>query len=137
MLPAIVEKITADVSLVKAWETVATADGVAAWLMPNNLVAEVGNEFDLQSPFGPAPCRVTAVEPFRYLKFAWDTAGWHLTITLTEQGDQVEITVIHDGWGMPEAIVPKANEPNFVVYEKMKFGWQMLVHQRLAQALAQ
>ncbi|HAU34902.1 MAG TPA: SRPBCC domain-containing protein, partial [Lysinibacillus sp.] len=57
-LPDIVKTITLNAPIEKVWDTVATAEKIAAWFMPNDFQPIEGHEFTIQSPFGPSPCKV-------------------------------------------------------------------------------
>jgi uncharacterized protein YndB with AHSA1/START domain len=107
----------------KVWEQVSTSEGIAAWFMPNDFKPEVGHEFNIQSPFGPSPCKVTEFDPPHSLSFTWDTDGWFLSFTLKELGDKTEFTLIHGGWKPGDDIVGKAGEKASVIRERMSHGW--------------
>jgi uncharacterized protein YndB with AHSA1/START domain len=122
-LPNIEQTVVIEAPIQKVWEQVATADGIAAWFMPNDFKAEVGHEFHLQSPFGPSPCKVTEIEPPHRLSFTWDTEGWHVTFILKELGEKTEFTLIHGGWKESDAIIGKAKEKSSIIRDRMNGGW--------------
>jgi uncharacterized protein YndB with AHSA1/START domain len=122
-LPDIKQTIVINAPIEKVWRQVSTAEGIAAWFMPNDFKAEEGHEFHLQSPFGPSPCKVTAVEPPNRLSFIWDTDGWFVTFLLKALGDKTEFTLIHGGWKRPDEIIGKANEKASVIRDRMSGGW--------------
>ena len=111
----------------KVWEQVSTAEGIAAWFMPNDFKPEVGYEFHLQSPFGPSPCKVTEIDPPHKLSFTWDTDGWFVSFILNELGEQTEFTLIHGGWKQADEIVTKAGEKASVIRDRMSQGWTGIV----------
>ncbi|GER68289.1 hypothetical protein BpJC7_26360 [Weizmannia acidilactici] len=121
-LPAPIEQV---------WETVSTPEGLSAWFMPNNLKAEPGYEFSLQSPFGPSTCKVLEADPPRFLSFAWDEDGWFLPIALKGADDQTEFTLTHGGWKEPDHIIEKAREKTSVIRARMEQGWMNIVNTRL------
>ncbi len=122
-LPNIQQTVIINAPIQKVWEQVSTAEGIAAWFMPNDFIAEVGHEFHLQSPFGPSPCKVTEIEPPHRLSFTWDTEGWFVTFNLKELGEKTEFTLIHGGWKESDELIKKANEKASVVRERMNGGW--------------
>jgi len=122
-LPDIQQTIVIAAPIEKVWKQVSTSEGIAAWFMPNDFKAEEGHEFHLQSPFGPSPCKVTAVEPPHRLSFTWDTEGWFVTFILKDMGDKTEFTLIHGGWKGPDELIGKANEKASVIRDRMSGGW--------------
>ncbi|TRZ37941.1 SRPBCC domain-containing protein [Niallia circulans] len=130
----IIQTITIDASVEKVWNFVSTAEGIAAWFMPNDFQAELGYEFHLQSPFGPSPCKVTALEPPHKLSFDWDTEGWFVTFSLKELDGRTEFTVIHGGWKNTEDLIGKANEKSAIIRDRMNQGWSGIV-QRLKKVV--
>lgn len=105
----------------KVWQAIATAEGIAAWFMPNNFEPIVGHEFYLDAgPYGKSPCRVTAIEPPHRLAFRWAT-DWTVTFALRERDGQTEFTVIHSGWDADK--VTEFGEPMRIVRDRMDNGW--------------
>lgn len=111
----------------KVWDTVSTSEGIASWFMPNDFQPKLGHEFHLQSPFGPSPCKVVELDAPNRISFTWDTDGWIVSFILKELDDKTEFTIIHGGWKQPDAIVPKANEDNSVIRDRMNHGWAGLI----------
>ncbi|RPK01476.1 SRPBCC family protein [Priestia endophytica] len=122
-LQDIKQTVIIEVPIQKVWEQVSTADGIAAWFMPNDFLAEVGHEFHLQSPFGPSPCKVTEIDPPNRLSFTWDTEGWFVSFILKELGEKTEFTLIHGGWKQRDELMEKANEKASVIHGRMSGGW--------------
>jgi len=122
-LPDIQQTIMINAPIEKVWNLVSTAEGMAAWFMPNDMKAVVGHEFHLQSPFGPSPCKVTEAEPPHRLSFAWDTDGWMVTFLLKDLGGKTEFTLIHGGWKGPDDVIGKAGEKASVIRDRMSGGW--------------
>ncbi|WP_100407747.1 SRPBCC family protein [Bacillus solitudinis] len=119
----------------KVWDTVSTSEGIASWFMPNDFEPKVGHEFNLQSPFGPSPCKVLEVgEPYK-LSFSWDTDGWVVSFLLKDLGEKTEFTLIHGGWKSQDTILPKANEKSFVIRERMDNGWVEIINERLRKVV--
>src|ERR1700730_2806776 len=120
-LPDIKQTLVFNAPIQKAWNAVATSDGIAAWLMPNDFKPEVGYEFHLEAgPFGKAPCKVTELDPPRRLSFNWDQ-DWTVTFELKElDGGQTEFTLIHGGWASDKST--RFGQPHTAVRENMSGG---------------
>lgn len=127
-LQDIKQTIIIEAPILKVWERISNADGIASWFMPNDFEANVGHEFHLQSPFGPSPCKVTEVDEPNKISFIWDTEGWFLTFLLKDLGDKTEFTLIHGGWKQPDEVIGKANETSAVIRDRMEQGWIGIVH---------
>jgi len=132
-LPDIVKTITLNAPIEKVWDTVATAEKIASWFMPNNFQPIEGHEFTIQSPFGPSPCKVERVDAPHFLRFAWDEDGWFVTFELKEVGEQTEFTLTHGGWKEASHIIPKANAATEAIRTKMDGGWTMIIHHKLKE----
>ncbi|MDQ0252691.1 uncharacterized protein YndB with AHSA1/START domain [Evansella vedderi] len=126
-LQDIKQTVTFNAPIQKVWDKISTAEGIESWFMPNDFQPIEGHQFHIQSPFGPSPCKVLQVEEPTKISFAWDTDGWVVTFLLKDLGDKTEFTLIHGGWGAPDAITPKANEKSSVVRERMEHGWGGIV----------
>ncbi len=58
------KNITINAPIEKVWGYVATAEGIAAWFMPNDMEPVEGKEFIIQAgPWGNSACKVTEVNP--------------------------------------------------------------------------
>lgn len=59
----------------QVWRALTEPELLAAWLMPNDIRAEVGARFTFQAEAqaggGPIECEVLAVEPLRLLRYSW------------------------------------------------------------------
>lgn len=128
-LPDIRRTVLIQTPIQKVWEQVSTSEGIAAWFMPNDFKAEAGHTFYLQSPFGPSPCQVTAVEKPHRISFHWDTDGWAVSFLLKEAGGQTEFTLIHGGWKASDSIVPKAGQKAEDIRRIMDQGWAGILEQ--------
>ncbi|TMV48990.1 SRPBCC domain-containing protein [Paenibacillus mesophilus] len=128
-LPDIRQTVLLNAPIQKVWDAVATAEGIAAWFMPNDFKPELGYEFELQAgPFGNSPCKVTELDPPRRLSFTW-AKDWTLTFELAEREGKTEFTLTHGGWN-PD-VVTEFGETHRVVRERMSQGWVGIV-QKLA-----
>ncbi|EMA6342583.1 SRPBCC domain-containing protein [Bacillus cytotoxicus] len=135
MVQDIVQTAIFHAPIQKVWDKVSTAEGVAAWFMPNNLEPKVEHEFHVQSPFGPSPCKVLEIdEPNRFI-FSWDTDGWIVSFILKDLGDKTEFTLIHSGWKQPEETIAKANEKVSVIRDRMAGGWVAIVNEKLKKVV--
>lgn len=121
-LPDIRRTVTLNAPIEKAWAAVSTAEGMAAWFMPSNMQAVVGNEFLLEAgPFGQSPCKVTEVKEPNRLSFRW-AKDWLVTFELHElEGGKTELTLTHSGWSAEQ--VTEFGQPHSVVRDRMDGGW--------------
>lgn len=134
-LPDITQTVIVAAPIQKVWNSISTAEGISAWLMPNDFQAQVGYEFTIHSPFGPSPCKVLEMDQPHKLSFQWDTDGWFITFLLKEIGSQTEFTLIHGGWKNREAIVPKAKKSNADVHDIMAQGWAGIIQNKFKQVV--
>ncbi len=130
--PDIKQTVLIEAPIEKVWDLVSNGEGIGTWFMPNDLVAEEGHEFHIQSPFGPSPCKVLKVEAPHLLTFAWDTEGWVVEFLLKEVDGKTEFTLIHGGWKDSEETIGKANRKASEIRETMNGGWAGIV-QKLRQ----
>lgn len=134
-LPDIEKKSIFNATIEKVWKAVSTSEGIESWFMPNTFKPEEGHEFEVQSPFGPSPCKVIQVAPPKQLSFLWDRDGWMVSFYLQKKGDQTEFTLIHSGWKESEAIIPGTGETQGIVRDRMKHGWDDIVDQGLKKVV--
>ncbi|MFP7233681.1 SRPBCC domain-containing protein [Bacillus subtilis] len=134
-LPDITKHITLEAPIQKVWETVSTSEGMSKWFMPNDFQLKEVQEFHLQSPFGPSPCKVLHFHAPTELSFTWDTDGWVVTFHLEDLGNKTALTLIHSGWKKPNEVIGKANEKSSVIRDKMDGGWTGIVNERLRKAV--
>lgn len=124
-LPDIRKTATFNAPIGKVWDTVATAEGLAAWFMPNDFQPVVGHDFHINAgPFGMSPCTVTEVDPPNKLSFQWGK-DWTLTFELTDADGKTEFTLIHSGWNADQ--VTEFGQPHSAVRGNMAQGWEGLV----------
>ncbi|GIQ68766.1 SRPBCC domain-containing protein [Xylanibacillus composti] len=109
----------------KVWDAVATAEGIAAWFMPNNFKPEPGYEFEMDSgPFGMSQCKVLEVVPQSLVRFQWGK-DWTVTFELKDVGGKTEFTLIHSGWDADK--VTEFGQSHREVRDRMNQGWVGLV----------
>lgn len=127
-LPDIRQTLVLNAPIRKVWDAVSTAEGIEAWLMPNNFKPELGYEFFLHTPYGTSPCKVTELDPPNRLSFTWGE-DWHITFVLKELEGQTEFTLIHSGWIAGK--IEKTGEEHSVIRNRMNNGWESAVLPRL------
>lgn len=127
-IPDIRKTLVLKAPIAKVWQAVSTAEGIAAWWMPNDFEPAVGHEFHLDAgPYGKSPCKVTAIDPPHKVAFDWDK-DWTLTFELKAiADDQTEFTLIHGGWDPEQATA--FGEPHEVVWERMDGGWTGIIQE--------
>lgn len=119
----------------RVWRMVATAEGLAAWLMPNDFRPEVGHAFTFTTR--PAPgfdgtvrCRVVEVDPLRRVRFTWAGGPVDTVVTFDLEPDG------------PSATVLRLSQTGFdgaaaqLVRLVLGSGWRGLLGRRLPAALA-
>ncbi len=125
-VPEIRKTLVLNAPIEKVWNAVATADGLAAWFMPNSLQPVVGHEFTLDAgPWGKSPCKVTEVNPPNRIGFNWGK-DWHLAFELKDLNGKTELTLVHSGWDADK--VTEFGESHTVVRDRMDHGWNKLQH---------
>ena len=122
----VVKKIVINAQIEKVWNYVATAGGIGAWFMPNDMEPIEGKEFILQAgPWGNSACKVTEVNSPNSLSFEWGDQ-WLITFELKEVTDgETELTLIHAGWD--ENKQTEFGESHKEVRPRMSGGWDGLV----------
>jgi uncharacterized protein YndB with AHSA1/START domain len=121
----------------KVWRALTETGLVGEWLMPNDLVAEVGHRFTFQAPpmpgwDGVVHCEVVEVEREKKLRYAWrggpaesrlDTmVSW----TLTPTGSGTRLKLEHSGF----------TQKNAFAFDAMSKGWRGKVGERLGHVIA-
>ncbi|MFD0590431.1 SRPBCC domain-containing protein [Paenibacillus sp. GCM10027627] len=120
-LEDVVKKVTIKAPIAKVWDAVATAEGIAAWFMPNDFQPVLGHEFHLNAgPFGQSPCKVLELVPPHRLSFSWDK-DWTVSFVLEETDGGTLFTLTHAGWNADTATA--FSEKHSVVRERMAGGW--------------
>jgi uncharacterized protein YndB with AHSA1/START domain len=125
-----------DATAAELWDLIATRDGLAAWLMPNDLEPVNGHRFtftDTPRPplyDGVVGCTVLELEPLRRLRLSWvggpiDTI---VTFTLTELSpDRVRLELEHSGFSGVRASFVQA---------VLGLGWRSLLRRKLPRTVA-
>ncbi len=98
--------ITLNAPISRVWKALATSDGLASWLMPNNFQPVLGTHFTFRAEpqgnwNGIIECRVTEVDELRKLAFTWcempELPPTLVTFELRDLGGRTEVTLIHTG----------------------------------------
>ena len=129
-LPDIRHSYILNAPIEKVWRAVATSEGLAAWLMPNDFQPVLGHEFTFRTqPFGNfdgiVQCKVMELDPPHHLGLSWTgfNIDLFLTLDLKEAGDKTQFSLVHSGWlesyEMPRGIMDE--------------GWGKHTRERLEQ----
>lgn len=125
-----------DATPAELWDLIATRDGLAAWLMPNDFQPVVGHRFtftDTPRPplyDGVVGCTVLVLEPMERLQLSWvggpiDTV---VTFTLTELAPgRVRLELEHTGFSGLRAAFVRA---------VLGLGWRSLLRRELPRTIA-
>lgn len=112
-----------DAPIHKVWNAVATSEGLAVWLMPNDFQPVMGHEFTFKSqPLrgwdGIVHCKVMELDPSNRIGFTWcgNNMNQYVSFELKALNDKTEFTLVHSGWSEEHA------ELREVMYE----GWGYL-----------
>ncbi|AQT84584.1 putative toxin-antitoxin system, toxin component [Paenibacillus larvae subsp. larvae] len=129
-LPDIRKTLVLNASIQKVWDAVATAEGIAAWFMPNDFQPVEGHEFHLNAgPYGMSPCKVTVIDPPNKLSFNWGN-DWTLTFELVDLDGKTEFTLTHGGWDADK--VTEFGQSHTIICGNMAEGWEGLKHKLAA-----
>ncbi|MHA6481950.1 SRPBCC family protein [Paenibacillus sp. strain BS8-2] len=131
-LEDVVQRVFIQAPVAKVWEAVATAEGIAAWFMPNDFQPELGHVFHLEAPqWGKSRCEVVELDPPHKLAFKWDK-DWTVTFELEAAEGGTNFTLTHGGWNADTATA--FGEKHAVVRERMAGGWVGIVKKLAAYA---
>ncbi|WP_219837415.1 SRPBCC domain-containing protein [Paenibacillus sp. R14(2021)] len=125
-LPDITQTQVFKAPITKVWAAIATADGLAAWFMPNDFEPLVGHAFHIDAgPFGMQSCLVKEIEEPNRIVFQWGTE-WTITILLEEQGPSETLCTLHHGGWRTDGVT-EFGMPHGIVRDTMNNGWAGLV----------
>jgi uncharacterized protein YndB with AHSA1/START domain len=124
MLPDIQRTIIMEAPIQKVWNAIATSEGLAAWLMPNDFQPVMGHEFTFRSVpqhgwDGIVYCKVMELNPPKRLGFTWcgNNMEQYVSFELIElEKDKTQFTLVHAGW----------SEENAMIRDIMYDGWGYL-----------
>ncbi|OPA73917.1 polyketide cyclase [Paenibacillus selenitireducens] len=126
--PDIIKKMMFNAPIQKVWDAVSTAEGIAAWFMPNDFKPILGATFSIHSPYGVSSCEVLELEPPNKLVFSWGE-DWLITFALEDLEGQTSFTLIHGGWS--DKVAPETGMSHSVIRNNMNNGWESQVLPRL------
>lgn len=116
----------------RVWTAVASAEGLAAWLMPNDFAPVRGHRFAFRSEPRPGfdgvvRAEVLEIVPPRLLRLAWRGGGLDTTVTFTlsPEGDGTRLDLVHAGFGRRASIA----------WLVLSLGWRRLLRRVLAAHL--
>jgi uncharacterized protein YndB with AHSA1/START domain len=127
----------------KVWRALTEPALLAAWLMPNDIRAEVGHRFNFRTQ--PTPgwdgtvyCEILEVVPQRRLVYSWRGGAKKLQ----GYGHEVDTVVT---WTLAPAanggtnlkLVHAGFDPDGFAFKVMGDGWRGKIAERIAQVLAQ
>ncbi|HEX4701412.1 MAG TPA: SRPBCC domain-containing protein [Pseudonocardiaceae bacterium] len=127
----------------RVWRAITDPDALAAWLMPNDFVAELGHKFTFRTqpvpPYfdGIVHCEVIQLDPEKTLAYTWrgmpgmDTVmRWELTPTERDGVAGTVLVGIHSGFDL-------TNEVHLRAFRSMSGGWGGAISDRLDDVLTQ
>ena len=112
----------------RVWRALVDPAELAAWLMPNDFVPEVGREFALETgAIGTINGEVLEIDEPRRLRCRWSGVfgDTEVTFELSPDGDGTRLRVVHDGWVEP---VPSE-------WTGFNDGWKQKLEQDLPRVL--
>jgi uncharacterized protein YndB with AHSA1/START domain len=126
----------------RVWRALTDPSLLEAWLMPNNIRAEVGARFQFRT--APAPgrsgiveCEVLEVVPHRLLVYSW-RGGSKATGSYGHELDTVvtwRLTPIANG-GTRLYLEHSGFDPDSLAFKAMGQGWKGKVSEKIRQVLA-
>lgn len=91
----------------RVWQAIATSQGLASWLMPNDFEPRPGHRFQLRWKKVPGwrgivDCEVLEIVPLQKLSFSWrgepKQRPTRVTFTLTPVASGTRLVLDHDGF---------------------------------------
>jgi|GEM_PF-76372 uncharacterized protein YndB with AHSA1/START domain/catechol 2,3-dioxygenase-like lactoylglutathione lyase family enzyme len=121
---AIIIEMTYPHPIERVWRALTSADALAAWLMPNDFVPQVGHRFTFHSQpqfdwNGVVFCEVTQLDAPHVVAFTWQGGGLPvtlLTFTLRERGTGTHLRLEHSGFAA-------GGPPALTVRDILRSGW--------------
>jgi uncharacterized protein YndB with AHSA1/START domain len=105
----------------KVWRALTETSLIDQWLMKNNFVPSVGNNFTLSADWGSVEGRVLTVVPNKTLSYTWAAMGLEsiVTWTLTPTATGTHVRMEHAGFR------PDQEQ----AYKGAQYGWQNFLTQ--------
>jgi uncharacterized protein YndB with AHSA1/START domain len=108
------------------WEAIAQADGLAAWLYPNNFEPRVGHVFSFHVPANPkvnflgleVRCEVLVCEPVERLVFTWAARGLESQVSFDLKPDGAGTCLLFEHGGF-DVSTPLGDQ----AYKGAGYGW--------------
>lgn len=104
-LPDISYTYVLDAPIQKVWRAVATSEGLAGWLMPNDFQPVLGHAFTFTTqPVGDfdgiVRCKVVELDPPHHLGLSWNgnNMDLFLRLDLKELDGKTRFSLVHSGW---------------------------------------
>ena len=102
----------------KVWRALTVPELLAAWMMPNNIMPEIGKRFAFATPDTPIECEVLDAEPGKRLRYSWrerpaageanGSAGFDSTVTFTlarTPSGGTLLRIVHDDFAVAQPAV--------------------------------
>ena len=126
----------------RVWQALTDPELLAAWLMPNNIQAEIGYQFTFRTQ--PVPgwdgivhCEILEVAPLERLVYAWRGGSKKLDGYGHELDTVVIWTLTPDGKGGTRLHLEHAGfDPDSFAFRAMGQGWRGKVAGRISEVLA-
>lgn len=127
----------------QVWRALTDPSLLEAWLMPNNIRAEVGACFQFRT--APAPgwsgiveCEVLEVVPHRLLVYSWRSGGSKAD---EGRGPDLETVVTWrltplEGGGTRLYLEHSGFDPDSFVFKAMRQGWKGKISEKIRRVLA-
>jgi uncharacterized protein YndB with AHSA1/START domain len=123
-LPDIKRTVIMNAPIEKVWKAIATSEGLAVWLMPNDFQPVIGHEFTFISQpqrgwDGIVHCKVQELQPPTLLGFTWsgNNMEQYVSFELKDLNGKTEFTLTHAGW----------SEEHAELREIMYDGWGYII----------
>jgi uncharacterized protein YndB with AHSA1/START domain len=127
----------------KVWRALTDPKLLEAWLMPNDIRAEVGHKFTfktqpVQGWDGTVQCEILEVVPEKRLAYSWGGGAQKIQ----GYGHQIDTKVTWDltpmpGGGTRLRLEHSGFDPDSFALQMMGDGWRRKVAERLRQTLAE
>jgi uncharacterized protein YndB with AHSA1/START domain len=97
------KEIMISAPLATVWKHITEPRKILGWLMPNNFEPKVGRQFSMEcKEQGTISCVVKECAPRQKLVYSFHSEVTKVetlvTITLTREGKDTRLTLIHSGW---------------------------------------
>jgi uncharacterized protein YndB with AHSA1/START domain len=126
----------------QVWRALTEPALLEAWLMPNNIRAEMGARFQFRTASGPGwsgvvECEVLEIVPERLLVYRW-RGGSKTTEGHGHELDTVvtwKLTPLENG-GTRLFLEHAGFDPDSLAFQAMRQGWKRKVAEKIGQVLA-